>query len=237
LRARHPEHGVRPPAEFLPTTGDPLYQPLTGFVIRRAMTDWRRFAELGMQLKLSVNVPISVLHTPDFITLVRQHLPTDPTFPGLIAEVTEDEVIRDPEQVHEAATQLKLYNVTISIDDFGSAYSSLSRFLALPCSELKLDRSFVSDCSSDKLKRALCQTAIDLAHRFHIAVCGEGVENAEDLRALIDMGCDTVQGFLFARPMTADELVQMLGRQATQAPGASAPVIELGAARARKSAG
>jgi hypothetical protein len=95
---------------------------------------------------------VSVLNAPSFIAFVRALLPTDPRFPGLIIEVTEDEIIRDPQWAREIATQLRLYNVGISIDDFGSAYASLSRLNDLPFNEVKIDRSFVSGCHANKLK-------------------------------------------------------------------------------------
>ena len=210
LRGRHPEYGILPPAELLPPPGDPLYQDLSRFVLRRAMSDWRHFAENGLPLKLSVNIPVSVINAPDFISVVRELLPRDPLFPGLVIEVTEDEVIIDTAQVKEIATQLKLYNTWISIDDFGAAFSSLARLIDLPCVELKMDRSFVADCAVDEGKRSLCQSAIDLAHRFHAMVCAEGVEKVEDLDVLIGMGCDLAQGYLFARPMHPDNLVKLL---------------------------
>ena len=156
---------------------------------------------------MSVNLPVSVLTAPDFIAFLREQLPKDPRFAGVIVEVTEDEVVNDAKAIHEVSTQLKLYNVSISIDDFGLAYSSLSRLLELPCVELKLDRSFVSNCSSDRLKHALCQTVVDLAHRVGSAVCAEGVENVDDLRSVIRMGCDTTQGFLFAKPLPPEIFV------------------------------
>jgi EAL domain-containing protein (putative c-di-GMP-specific phosphodiesterase class I)/ActR/RegA family two-component response regulator len=202
LRARHPEHGVLSPAQILPTPGDPLYLPLSKFVIRKAMTDWSRFAEAGLPIKLSVNVPVSVITTPGFVKYLRAQLPADPRFPGLIIEVTEHEVINDSVLIHEISTQLRLYNVWISIDDFGQAHSSFSRLMELPCVELKLDRGYVSGCSSDSLKHALCQTVVDLAHRLGSHVCAEGVEQPEDLRSVIEMGCDTVQGYIFSKPMT-----------------------------------
>jgi EAL domain-containing protein (putative c-di-GMP-specific phosphodiesterase class I)/ActR/RegA family two-component response regulator len=210
LRARHPELGIVLPENILPPPGDPSYAPLSAFVVERAARDWKRFADQGLRLKLAVNVPISVLISPDFIRLVRRNLPQDPDFPGLVLEITEDEVIRDPQWTREIATQLKLYNVHISIDDFGAAYASMARLNDLPVSEVKIDRSFVANCSSDESRRVLCQTVVDLAHRFGASVCAEGVETAEDLRALVDMGADTAQGFLFAKPMTADALVQKL---------------------------
>jgi EAL domain-containing protein (putative c-di-GMP-specific phosphodiesterase class I)/FixJ family two-component response regulator len=207
LRARHPEHGVVFPADLLPPAGDPLHYPLSQFVIRRALADWRRFADRGKPLKLAVNLPVCVINAPDFIDLMRRALPADPRFPGLIIEITEDEAIQDPTRLQEVAAQLKLLDVQISFDDFGTAYASVSRLLELSCVELKLDRSYVTQCSSDPLKHAVCQTMVDLAHRVGVAVCAEGIENPEDLRAVIPMGCDIAQGFLFAKPMPPDVFV------------------------------
>jgi EAL domain-containing protein (putative c-di-GMP-specific phosphodiesterase class I) len=204
LRGRHPQHGIVPPALILPALGDPLHELVSRFVIQRAISDWDCFSKAGMSLKLSVNMPVSVLTALHFITFLRTVLPTDPGFPGLIIEVTEDEMIKDANWIHEVSTQLNLLGVGISIDDFGTAYSSLSRLLELPCVELKLDRSFVSNCSANRLKRALCQTVVDLAHRVGSVVCAEGVETVADLDAILAMGCDTVQGFVFARPMPYD---------------------------------
>jgi diguanylate cyclase (GGDEF)-like protein len=210
VRARHPYYGVIAPANLLPPAGHSAYEPLSKFVLGQAMADWRRFVDQGLRLRLAVNVPVSVIHTPDFIGLIRSILPTDASFPGLTIEITEDEIIRDPKWAREIAIQLMLYNVGISIDDFGSAYASLSRLNELPVVEVKIDRSFVAGCSSDRHKRGLCQTVVELAHRFGATACAEGVDTPEDLRELIEMGCDTAQGFLFAEPMPADKLAATL---------------------------
>ncbi len=210
LRGRHPEFGIVPPVDLLPPAGDARYQPLSRFVLQRAMADWLRFADYGLPLKLSVNIPVSVVNAPDFIQVVRELLPRHALFPGLIIEVTEDEIILDTARVKEIATQLKLYDTWISIDDFGAAFSSLARLIDLPCVELKMDRSFVANCAFDDGKRSLCQSAIDLAHRFDATVCAEGVEKVEDLRVLMGMGCDLAQGFLFARPMHPENLIKLL---------------------------
>jgi EAL domain-containing protein (putative c-di-GMP-specific phosphodiesterase class I)/CheY-like chemotaxis protein len=210
IRVRHPDHGVIEPGEFLPPAGDPLYKPLSFFVVRRAMTDWKAFAESGFPLKLAINVPASILHVPGFVDVVRQMIPHGPGFPGVIVEVTEDEFIRDPESLREVATQLKLYNAWISIDDFGTAFASLSRLTDLPFTELKLDRSFVFNCASDKLKYALCQTVVDLARRFGASLCAEGVEIADDLRCVSKLGFDSAQGYFLARPMPSDRLLASL---------------------------
>ena len=163
---------------------------------------------------MAINIPLSTLQTPAIVELIRSSLPKKPNFPGLIVEVSEGDVL-DSSGIREIATQLKLYNVGISIDDFGGAHSSMARLRDLPCVELKLDRSYVSGCAADGAKQSICAAAIQLAHGFGLTVCAMGVENVEDLRALIDLGCHSAQGFLFAKPMDSVSFVNMLlGRAA-----------------------
>jgi EAL domain-containing protein (putative c-di-GMP-specific phosphodiesterase class I) len=204
IRAKHPLYGLITPENLLPPAGDPDYLPLTQFVIERAMADWSRFARQGLPLRLSINAPVSAIHSPTFIAQIRAALPKDAKFHGFTIEVTEDEIIRDSEWAREVSNQLKLYNIDLSIDDFGSGYAALSRINDLPFSELKIDRSLVAGCGSNQLKHGLCQTVVDLAHRFGATVCAEGIETVEDLRAIMAMRCDTAQGFLFARPLPAE---------------------------------
>ncbi len=213
IRARHPERGIVQPVDLLPPAGDPLYKPLSIFVAQRTLADWSTISSAGHQLKLAINMPASVLNAPGFVDVVRQLLPADPGFPGLIVEVTEDEIIRDPDWIHEVAMQLRLCNVALSIDDFGSAYASLSRLKDMPFREIKLDRSFVSNCSVDRRKRALCQTVVDLAHSFGATACGEGVETAEELQCLTELGFDTVQGYYFAKPMPLQPFLEFLANR------------------------
>jgi EAL domain-containing protein (putative c-di-GMP-specific phosphodiesterase class I) len=210
LRARHPDYGIVSPANFLPGKRSGIYQPLTKFVVLQAMADWDIFAEQGQSLKLSINVPLSTLQLPAFVELVRNSLPRKPHFPGLIVEVTEGDMLLDPSGIREVATQLKLYGVVLSIDDFGGAHSSLKRLRDLPCAELKLDRSYVAGCATDGAKQSVCAAAIELAHGFGLTVCAKGVENVEDLRTLIDLGCHSAQGFLFAKPMDSLSFIRML---------------------------
>jgi EAL domain-containing protein (putative c-di-GMP-specific phosphodiesterase class I) len=212
LRVRHPEYGVLPPGEFLPPAGDPLCEKLFRFVVQRTLADWPVFADQGSKLKISVNVPASVVAAPDFHGFLVSTLPLDPNFPGLIIEINENEIVQEHDWLCELALQLKLYNVWISIDDFGSANSSLSRLYDLSFAELKLERGFVSGCSSNPLKHGLCQTVVDLAHHLGASVCAEGIESPADLQSLVAMDCDTAQGFLFARPMPPQQFVKLLER-------------------------
>jgi len=212
IRARHPEHGLLTPARFLPPAGDPGYHALTKFVLECVVADWSGFARHHPRLKLALNVPASVLNAPGFVELVRKALPRNPKFPGLIMELTEDEIVRDVALASEVATQLALYRVVLSIDDFGSGYASLSRLTDLPFAEIKLDGHFVSGCAADPLKRSLCTTVVDLARRFGASACAEGVEAEVDLRCLATLGFDTAQGFLLGKPMPSADLAAFLMR-------------------------
>jgi EAL domain-containing protein (putative c-di-GMP-specific phosphodiesterase class I)/ActR/RegA family two-component response regulator len=210
IRANHPVHGLVMPLDLLPAAGDPLYRPLSSFVLRRAMEDWHLFAQRGYPLKLAINVPASVLGAPDFVQEVRAAIPHDQGFPGLIIEITEDEITADPRGIAEIMARLRIHNAAISIDDFGTAHASLSRVKDLPFTEIKLDRSFVSGCASDPVKYGLCETVVDLAHRFKATACAEGIETIDDLKCLVGLGFDSGQGYLFAKPMPRADFFKSL---------------------------
>jgi EAL domain-containing protein (putative c-di-GMP-specific phosphodiesterase class I)/ActR/RegA family two-component response regulator len=224
LRARHPDFGVVSPAQLLPPPGDPLFEPITNFVIQQSLADWDYLARQQLVLRLAVNVPISVMQTAGFVRAVRDVMPTDPRFPGMILEVTEDEATREVEWMRELAAQLRLYNILLAIDDFGTGFSSLSRLHELPCAEIKLDRSFVSGCAVDSGKQSLCSAAIELAHGFGASVCAEGIEAIEDLRTLIDLRCDTAQGYLFSKPMPITDFAALLSGKRAQSSAGTSPV-------------
>ena len=147
---------------------------------------------------------------------------------GLIIDVPEEQIISDLALAAEMTKTLARCNVQLAIDDFGRGYSSLARLGELPFAELKLDRSFVTDCGTDKVNAPLCKTVIDLAHNFGRIAVAIGVEKAADAVALVSMGCDYGQGFLFGQPMPEERFISLL-RQRAAAQGRSLP------ARARPS--
>ena len=106
-------------------------------------------------------------------------------------------------------------NIKLAIDDFGRGYSSLVRLKELPFAELKLDRTFVTDCGTDKVNAPLCKTVIDLAHNFGSIAVAIGIEKASDVVALVSMGCDYGQGFLLGQPMPEERFLSLL-RQRSQ---------------------
>ena len=128
----------------------------------------------------------------------------------MIFELTEEEVIRDPDFAREIATQLKLYNIDVSIDDFGRGHSTFERLKQLPFAELKIDRKFVQGCALDGTRREICRDIITLAHQLRMSVVAEGIEGLRDFRALAEMDCDGGQGYLFARPMPREDFITAL---------------------------
>ena len=126
----------------------------------------------------------------------------------------------------EIADQLRVSGIKIAIDDFGAGYSSLASLRELSFVEIKLGRSFVHNCATDPTNGAICQTAIDLAHRFGSAAAAKGVESQADLQALMAMGCDFGQGDLIAPPMSREHFLALLHQRVSKPrpqPAADAP--------------
>jgi EAL domain-containing protein (putative c-di-GMP-specific phosphodiesterase class I) len=209
-RIRHPEHGVLLPGSFLPDVDEDSIAQLAEYALIQTLQNWSTFEQAGFNLHLAINVPVSVLLKMPIPKLVQENRPQSDRWPGLIVEVTEDQIVRDIKLANEVASQLRVNGITIAIDDFGAGYSSFASLRNLPFAELKVDRSFVEQCATDATNAAICQTAIDLAHRFGSAAVAEGVENAADLQALIVMGCDFGQGVLIAPPMPMEQFLGLL---------------------------
>ena len=240
-RIHHPEHGLMWPDSFLPDVDADSVARLTERALIATLQDWAVFEQAGFNLHLAINVPVAVMVRLPIADLVREHRPRSSRWPGLILEVSEDQIVRDIKLANEIANELRHSGVTISIDDFGAGYSSFSSLRALPFAELKLDSSFIKDCATDPTNAAICQTAIDLAHRFGSAAVAEGIESAADMQALVVMGCDFGQGVLIAPPMPQprflDLLLQRVNRQRPPAAAEAAAPDEEGAAIADDSVG
>jgi EAL domain-containing protein (putative c-di-GMP-specific phosphodiesterase class I) len=223
-RIRHPQYGVLLPATFLPGVADGSIARLTEHALIATLTNWSMFEEAGFNLHLAINVPVGVLLKLPIPELVERHRPKSERWPGIILEVTEDQIVRDMKLAQEIAAKLRVSGIQIAIDDFGAGYSSFSSLRELPFVELKLDSSFVKNCATDATNAAICQTAVDLAHRFGSAAVAEGIENAADLQALLVMGCDFGQGVLIAPPMPQERFLDLLRqRMSKPRPQASAP--------------
>jgi len=210
IRLRHPVRGILTPAAFLPLPTDPLHKPLADFTMQRALADWPHLAARRITMRIAVNMPVSVLDDCNFVSSVRKYLPSHPQFPGLIIELAEQEVIRNPDLVREIATQLKLYSIDLAMGEFGRGAPNLERLNQIPFTELKIDSTHVQGCASNDQKYELCKSFIALAHRYNMSAVAEGVETLGDLQALVEMKCDGAQGYIFAAPMEKQKFVNTL---------------------------
>jgi EAL domain-containing protein (putative c-di-GMP-specific phosphodiesterase class I) len=212
VRARHPTQGLLNPGVFLPGASESDMLRLTERVIITALQDWQACAAAGIPLKLSVNVPVSALVKLPIAGILRQWRPRTSTWPGLIMEVTEDEIIHDLKIANEVADALREFNCTLALDDFGAGYSSLARLRQLPFSELKIDRSYVINCYVDRVNAGLCETIVELARRFGLKTVAEGIETPHESHKLQGIGCDIGQGYLFGKPMPKAQLIGIIRR-------------------------
>jgi len=234
IRARHQELGVLGPGAFLPGASEREMLQMTEMVIATALRDWNDCAELGMPaIHLAVNVPASAFVELPIAQLIRAERPKSDQWPGLILEVTEDQIVNDLKMANEVANELREQRCSLAIDDFGAGYSSLARLRQLPFSELKIDRAYVTDCHRDKVKEGMLESMIALARGFGLKTVAEGIETFHESHKLQGLGVVIGQGFLFAKPMPKDDLLARItavtGKRRVEQPrpwwqfGAAAP--------------
>lgn len=209
-RLRHPEHGLLLPANFLPEAGAGDLETLGETALRQALRDGDTLARAGHDVEIAVNMPVEALVTLPIASIVGETCRNMQTKPPLVIEVTEDQVVEDTELAFEIATQLKIYDISLSIDDFGRGFSSMARLKEIPFKELKLDRDFVLNCSTDDANRALCHTIIELAHQFDSVAVAEGIDNHADLETITELGCELGQGFWFAEAMPLERFAGLM---------------------------
>lgn len=221
VRAHHPQHGYLRPDTFMPGASESSVVTLAEKALIAALKAGQNFATIGVNLRLAVNIPVSALAKLPIADIIRAHRPSTENWAGLMIDVPEEEIVNDLPLASDLSKQLAPLNVRLAIDDFGRRYSVLAQMKELPFAELKLDRSFVTDCGTDKVNAPLCKNVIDLAHHFGSVTAAIGVEKASDAVALVSMGCDYGQGFLFGQPMPEDRFMALL-RQRGQGRGAAA---------------
>jgi len=213
-RVRHPQHGIVLAAAFTANASEAATAKLAELSLESALKTSAHFSKLGVNLRLSVNMPVPALVKIPIEEIVKAHHSANEKWPGLIVDVPEEQIVTDLALASELSKKLEPYNVRLAIDNFGRAYSTLAKAEELPFEELKLDRSFVADCGTDKVNAPLCKTVIDLAHNFGRYVVAVGIEKAADASALVSMGCDYGQGFLLGQPMPEERFVSLLRQRA-----------------------
>ena len=210
LRWRHPVHGLLPPTEFIQVAIDcGVMLELGRRVLRAACAGIARLrARPGLEdLEVTVNMSAPEILLPGTAEAIRSELMAHGLSPrALTMEITETALMVDLERAAEALGEIRALGVQISLDDFGTAYSSLCWLRKLPIDKLKIDRSFVSGVAKDSQDLAIVKTIIELAKACKQGVIAEGVETVEQLRVLRELGVDHAQGYLFAQPQPLEKI-------------------------------
>ena len=205
LRWNHPTRGLVGPDLFIPMAERiGLISGIGDWVLEQACRQMHEWKGHGVQMRVAINLSAQQLKQHGLVGRIEhllQHYGITPAM--LTCEVTESTAMTDTKNAHRALTRLGRIGVKVSIDDFGTGYSSLSYLRQLPATELKIDRSFISDVDSNNDARAIVQAVIHLAHALDLTVVAEGVETAAQRDMLHSLGCDEFQGFLFAKPLPA----------------------------------
>lgn len=212
IRWHHSEKGLIPPDRFIPVAeGNGMIIDIGHFVIDQALQDMMQVIrnELYRKMHLSINVSIRQLQENGFTeklfaSLLRSHFPAQ----QLTLEITEGIFIDDLQYLIPVLNSIRDLGVKLSMDDFGTGYSSLSLLKQLPIDELKIDKSFIDNITTHEEDRLMVLNIIDIAQNLGIQVVAEGIEQEEQSRMLIDLGCNLQQGYYFCKPVKLDQLIE-----------------------------
>lgn len=227
VRWNHQDHGSVPPAVFVQLACDVgLISEVTGFVLTRALTDASEWPDIGEQYSVSVNLEPTMLQVSEIDDLIASSLSIwgNDGF-KLMLEITESALVADSKSNFECLNKLRSLGIGISVDNFGTGYSSLSYFKSIPATELKIDRSFISNMHDCSKNRSLVETIISLAHSFGLTVVAEGVECAEEFEMLASMECDAIQGIYCSEPLSHAEFSCWLTKYTSSSDSTSAKTV------------
>ena len=218
VRWKHPDLGMVPPGDFIPLAEETgLILPIGEWILRRACEEARTWQSAGYPtLKISVNLSARQFREQRLIDMVRKALSEAVLDPRTVElEITESVLMRNVEEAIGTLRGLRSMGLRISLDDFGTGYSSLSYLTRFPIDTLKIDRLFVKEIVSRPADAAITAAIISMAAGLSMEVIAEGVETREQLQELRSRGCRLMQGFLFSRPVPAEEFRRLLERQAS----------------------
>lgn len=218
LRWQHSEAGMISPAKFIPLAEEQgLIVPIGEWVLEQACKDGTYWHEQGMELRIGVNIAGQQIMHESLLPTVRRVVRESGISPTLLdLEVTENFLLRQPEITIPKLHQFREMGLSLSMDDFGTGFSSLSYLKKLPLNTLKIDQSFVRDIGSDPEGEAIVKAIIVLAKSLGLEALAEGVETSEQLSYLRMHGCHLIQGYYFSRPLPAEELPEFVMNQAVE---------------------
>ncbi|MDH3974649.1 MAG: EAL domain-containing protein [Deltaproteobacteria bacterium] len=212
LRWKHRERGIIPPDEFIPlaeNTG--VIHSLTAWVIKEGMKQLKKWEKEGLKLRLSINLSVRNIHDANFPAQLEELIKEARINPHLLNfEITENAIMSDPLYASEMLMKLKGMGISLSIDDFGKGYSSLSYLSSLPVDELKIDKGFVMGMSGNNNDIIIVRSTINLGKNLGLQVVAEGVEDKESLGKLADMGCTVAQGYFISKPLKSNAFKKWL---------------------------
>jgi diguanylate cyclase len=236
VRWQHPERGLLMPSDFLAVAErSELIEPLTRWVLRRALVDYTAWTDAGHDWTVAVNVSARNLSSLEFADTVRLMLHDADVRPNrLHVEITETALAFDADLAGQVVSALSAQGISVSIDDFGVGYTGLAQLRTLKVAEVKIDRLFIAGLPDNDKDRAIVRSIIDLGHRLGYLVTAEGVERQDVADWLVDAGCDFGQGYLWLRPSRWTEVLAMPGATtASRASTSSNPLTPAGRAATR----
>jgi len=212
VRWQHPELGMVPPDDFIhiaEQTGQ--INALTNWVFLTALKQYNTWKELGININIAVNISAENLKDPQFDNFIRRTV-NEQNVPSqfITLEVTESAVVDNPQAAIALLRKFKNDGFKISIDDYGTGYSSLAQLKQLPVNELKIDKSFVQRLETDEDDQIIVRSTIELAHNMGLSVVAEGIEDQYTLHWLARHGCELAQGYFISRPQHTDKLTPWL---------------------------
>ena len=212
VRWHHPSYGFIPPDDFIALAEQSgSITLLTQWVLKTALEQCQKWRQAGYEIGVAVNISAIDLFRGNLQTSVPELLKHyDIPSEMLTLEVTESEIMEDPEHAYNILRDIKALGVRLSVDDYGTGYSSLAHLKQLPVHELKIDKSFVMDMSRDKDDATIVKSTIELGHTMGLTVVAEGVEDKHTLGLLSKLGCNYAQGYYISKPMPITELEKWL---------------------------
>ena len=210
IRWEHPEKGLIPPVKFISIAEDTgLIIPMGEWVLRNACLQNKKWMKAGLSpIVMSVNLSVRQLYQPNIVDVVGQVLKeTELPSEYLELEITESMLI-DKDQALDAIRGLRRLGVQISLDDFGTGYSSLHYLHEFPIDKIKIDQSFIRNCTSDLNNATIVKMIIAMAHHLKVKSVAEGIETKDELIFLQQNSCNHGQGYLFSQPLPPEELIQ-----------------------------
>jgi diguanylate cyclase (GGDEF)-like protein len=215
LRWKHPEKGFISPAEFIPLAEENgMIVTLGAWVLEEACRQAKAWVDLGLPYKVSVNVSLLQFSHPNFVLAVLNAVKETGLLPTYLElEITESVLMSQPTEVNKILIKLKDEGIQLAMDDFGTGYSSLAYLRDLPIDTVKIDKSFVQKLdaqNTEPFSRALVETIVGLAKHLDLEVVAEGVETAEQVEMLKQLGCNIGQGYYFSKPIPPNDLERFI---------------------------